>query len=440
MTRSSGPEATRPPPDPPRRIGHENAKRPSESRLARRSFPLYPSPAMDPRYKSALNRGVPPARPGEFAPLRIGPLALEVPIVLAPMAGITNPPFRTLCRGFGAGLYVSEMITARALVERNAKTLRLAGFDPSEKPRSLQLYGVDAHYTREAVRWLVGEGHVDHVDLNFGCPVRKVTRRGGGAAIPLKPNLLRAIVRAAVGAAGGVPVTIKFRIGVDDGLETFRDAGRIAADEGCAAVAMHARTAAQLYDGEARWDAIAELVGRVRTIPVLGNGDVWEAWDALRMMREPGCAGVVVGRGCLGRPWLFRDLADVFAGREPADPPAFGEVARVMLDHAERLAGWMGERLGLRNFRKHATWYTKGFPGSTRLRDALIRIESLAELRAVLETADPDEPFPAHAMRLPRGKRGGRQRVALPDGYLDDLDDATPPAAELANAEAVSGG
>jgi nifR3 family TIM-barrel protein len=395
---------------------------------------------MHPCYVSERNRGVAPARAGEFAPLRIGPLALEVPVVLAPMAGITNPPFRTLCRGFGAGLYVSEMITARALVERNAKTLRLAGFDPSEKPRSLQLYAVDAHYTREAVRWLVGEGLVDHVDLNFGCPVRKVTRRGGGAAIPLKPNLLQDVVRAAVGAAGAVPVTIKFRIGVDEGLETFRDAGRIAEQEGCAAVAMHARTAAQLYAGEARWEAIAELVAQVRSIPVLGNGDIWEAWDALRMMRETGCAGVVVGRGCLGRPWLFRDLADVFAGREPADPPAFGEVAHVMLDHAERLAGWMGERLGLRNFRKHATWYTKGFPGSTKLRDALIRIESLDALRAILAGADPCEPFPAHAMRLPRGKRGGRQRVALPEGYLDDLADATPPAAELACADAVSGG
>ena len=395
---------------------------------------------MDPRYVSQRNRGTPPARPGEFAPLRIGPLAVEAPVVLAPMAGITNPPFRTLCRGFGAGLYVSEMITARALVERNAKTLRLAGFDPSEKPRSLQLYAVDERYTREAVHWLVGEGLVDHIDLNFGCPVRKVTRRGGGAAIPLKPNLLRAIVRAAVGAAGAVPVTIKFRIGVDDGLETFRDTGRIAEGEGCAAVAMHARTAAQLYAGEARWEAIAALVEQVGSIPVLGNGDIWEAWDALRMMRETGCAGVVVGRGCLGRPWLFRDLADVFAGREPADPPSLGEVARIMVDHAERLAGWMGERLGLRNFRKHATWYTKGFPDSTRLRDALIRIESLAELRAILDGVDPGVPFPPHAMRLPRGKRGGTQRVALPDGYLDDLADATPPEAELAVAEAVSGG
>src|SRR5262245_3377241 len=281
---------------------------------------------MDPRYVSQRNRGVPPARPGEFAPLHIGPLALEAPVVLAPMAGITNPPFRTLCRGFGVGLYVSEMITARALVERNAKTLRLAGFDPSEKPRSLQLYAVDERYTREAVSWLVGEGLVDHLDLNFGCPVRKVTRKGGGAAIPLKPNLLRAIVRAAVQAAGAVPVTMKFRIGVDDRLVTFLRAGEIGASEGCAAIALHARTAAQLYSGAARWDAIAALKAAVREIPVLGNGDIWEAADALKMMRRTGCAGVVVGRGCLGRPWLFRELAAAFTGASPPTPPRLGEV------------------------------------------------------------------------------------------------------------------
>lgn len=395
---------------------------------------------MDPAYVGEQNRGVPPARTGEFAPLRIGPLTLPQPVVLAPMAGITNPPFRTLCRGFGGGLYVSEMIAARALVEGSGKTLRLAGFDPSESPRSLQLYGVDAHYTGEAVRWLVGEGHVDHIDLNFGCPVRKVTRRGGGAAIPVKPNLLRSIVRAAVRAAGVVPVTIKFRVGIDERLHTYLETGRIAEGEGCAAVALHGRTAAQLYEGEADWRTIAELKQAVRAIPVLGNGDVWEAWDALRMMRETGCDGVVVGRGCLGRPWLFRDLSDVFAGREPSDPPSFGEVAAVMRDHAKRLVDWMGSPWGARDFRKHATWYTKGFPGSARLRDRLIRIDSLDDLEAILADVDPDEPFPPAAMRARRGKRGRRQKVTLPEGYLDDLEDATPPAAELATPEAISGG
>ena len=401
---------------------------------------------MDPRYRSPQSRDVSPARPGEFGAARVGPIAVDPPVVLAPMAGITNAPFRRLCRRFGAGLYVSEMITARALVEGSAKTRRLAEFAPDEKPRSLQLYGVDPHYVGEAVAWLVGEGRVDHLDMNFGCPVPKVTRRGGGAAIPLKRNLLRAIVRAAVRHAGDVPVTIKFRIGLDERFHTFLEAGRIAEDEGCRAVALHARTAAQLYDGEARWDAIARLKDAVRTIPVFGNGDIWEAWDALRMMRATGCDGVVVGRGCLGRPWLFRDLADVFAGREPADPPLLGEVADLMLEHAEMLAAWArganggatGEAIGVRMFRKHATWYTKGFAHSTRLRDRLIRIERLDELREILDGVEREEPFPPGAMRVPRGKRGGTQKVALPVGFLDDLDDATPPGAEA--EDETSGG
>jgi nifR3 family TIM-barrel protein len=380
--------------------------------------------------RSALNRDVPPARPGEFPPLAYGPLRVDPPVVLAPMAGVTNAPFRRLCRRFGAGLYVSEMITARALVEGNAKTRRLAEFAPDEKPRSLQLYGVDPHFVGEAVAWLVGEGKVDHLDLNFGCPVPKVTRRGGGAAIPLKPRLLRAIVRAAVARAGAVPVTLKFRIGIDDAHETFLDAGRIGAEEGCAAVALHARTAAQLYDGEARWEAVAALKAAVRGIPVLGNGDVWEAWDALRMMRATGCDGVVVGRGCLGRPWLFRDLADVFAGREPEAPPRLGEVVAVMLEHAELLAAWCGEEPGLRSFRKHAAWYTKGFRDSAQLRQRLTRVAALAELRGELAFLDGSEPFPVHSLRVPRGKHGGTQRVALPDGYLANLGDDTPPCPE----------
>ncbi|MFI5314516.1 MAG: tRNA dihydrouridine synthase DusB [Myxococcota bacterium] len=393
---------------------------------------------MDAQYRSPLNRDVPAARRGEFAPLRIGPLEVWPPVVLAPMAGVTNAPFRTLCKRFGAGLYVSEMITARALVEGSEKTLRLAGFSPEEKPRSLQLYGVDPHFVGEAVAFLVDGGRVDHIDMNFGCPVRKVTRRGGGAALPLRRRLLRNIVRAAVTRARGVPVTLKFRIGVDDQLTTFLDCGRIAEDEGCAAVALHARTAAQLYDGEARWDAIARLRESVRSIPVLGNGDIWEAEDALRMMRTTGCDGVVVGRGCLGRPWLFRDLADVFDGREPQNPPRFGEIADLMLAHARLLAAWFGEEFGVRGFRKHATWYTKGFRDSKALRLRLCLVRDLDELEEALAGIDRFEHFSPVAVRAPRGKSGGTQRVALPDGYLDRLDDDTPPGVEA--EDPTSGG
>ena len=394
--------------------------------------------AVDPVYRSELNRDVQPARPGEFAPIPLGPLCVWPPVVLAPMAGVTNYPFRSICKGFGAGLYVSEMITARPLVDGNRKTLKLADFGPDEVPRSLQLYGVDPYYVGEAVKRLVGEGRVEHIDLNFGCPVRKVTSKGGGAAIPLKPKLLASIVRAAVSNAEDVPVTIKFRIGIDERYKSSVCTGRIGQEEGCAAVALHARTAAQLYDGEARWETIAELKHAVTTIPVLGNGDIWEAEDALRMMRQTGCDGVVVGRGCLGRPWLFRDLADVFEGREPSDPPRLGAIVAIMLDHAARLVAWFDETSGIRMFRKHATWYTKGFRGSARLRRAVMTASTLDELRAVLSGLPPDERFPPSAMRVPRGKTSGTQRVHLPPGYLDDLDDATPPSADA--AVATSGG
>jgi nifR3 family TIM-barrel protein len=385
---------------------------------------------MDAVYKSDLNRDVPMAKPGEFAPLEIGPMRVWPPVVLAPMAGVTNYPFRALCRRFGAGLYVSEMITARPLVEGNQKTLRIADFGAEETPRSLQLYGVDPYYVGEATKRLVGEARVDHIDMNFGCPVRKVTSKGGGAAIPVKPRLLAAIVRACVQNAGSVPVTIKFRMGIHDELLTFLDAGRVGESEGCRAVGLHARTAAQLYDGEARWAAIAELKQAVRTIPVLGNGDIWEAEDALRMMRSTGCDGVIVGRGCLGRPWLFRDLARVFAGSEPENPPLLGEIRDIMLEHATLLTDWFGERMAMRSFRRHSTWYTKGFRGSAELRQRLMQIATLIDLRLALETIDGSQPFPPSAMRVPRGKGSGTQAVSLPENYLLDRNDATPPGAD----------
>jgi nifR3 family TIM-barrel protein len=259
--------------------------------------------------------------------------------------------------------------------------------------------------------------------------VRKVTSKGGGAAIPVKPRLLAAIVRAAVQGAGRIPVTIKFRLGIDDRVLTYLDAGKIAESEGCAAVGLHARTAAQLYDGLARWEAIAELKSSVR-IPVLGNGDIWEAQDALRMMRSTGCDGVIVGRGCLGRPWLFRDLADVFRGQTPSEPPRLGEIAKIMREHAQRLSDWIGEAPALRSFRRHATWYTKGFRGSAELRERFMHLSTLAELDEALSRVDPHAPFPRHSLRVPRGKSSGTQSVSLPPGYLDQRDDATPPGAE----------
>lgn len=392
---------------------------------------------MDAVYQSTLNQSVRVASPGEFSPLAVGSLLVWPPVVLAPMAGVTNYPFRSICREFGAGLYVSEMISARPLADGRDKTLKLAGFGPGESPRSLQLYATDPYYTREAVRRLVGEGQVDHIDMNFGCPVRKVTRKGGGAALPLRPALLASVVRAAVGAAEHVPVTIKFRIGIDDLTPTYADAGRVAEEEGCAAVGLHARTAAALYSGSANWDAIADLKQLV-DIPVLGNGDIWEAGDALRMMRRTGCDGVIVGRGCLGRPWLFRDLSDVFDGREPVNPPGFGEVLDVMIEHAGRLAAWFGEEEALVSFRRHVTWYTKGFTLPPEVRRRMTLVATLDELRSVFADVDRSQPFPPESMRAKRGKKGGSQTVALPPGYRDRREDRTPPEAD--DDVLVSGG
>jgi nifR3 family TIM-barrel protein len=384
----------------------------------------------------------PAARPGEFAALKVGPLQVWPPVVLAPMAGITNAPFRTLCREHGAGLYVSEMITSRALVERSRKTLELIRFGADESPRSIQLYGVDPHVVAEAVRFVVGEGLVDHVDLNFGCPVPKVTRRGGGAALPYKRRLLGDILVGAVRAAGTVPVTMKMRMGIDAERLTFLDAGRIAQDSGVATVALHARTAAQHYSGLADWSAIGELKAAL-DIPVLGNGDIWEAADALRMMRETGCDGVVVGRGCLGRPWLFGDLAALFAGEGrdgPAAGPPLGEVAAIMRRHAVLLTAWLGEDRALRDFRKHVAWYLKGFVVGAGTRARLGQVCTLTELDELLATLELYQPWPESAVGSPRGRTSGMRRVVLPDGWLDDPWDRMVPAREEQADEAIHSG
>lgn len=366
-------------------------------------------------------------------PLRLGSLEVPTPVVLAPMAGITNAAYRRLCREQGAlgtevagppGLYVCEMITSRGLVERDTMTLSMLTFDPLEDVRSVQLYGTDPAYVGKATEILCAEHGVGHVDLNFGCPVPKVTRKGGGAALPWKRGLLGEILEAAVRAATpyDVPVTMKTRKGIDDDHLTYRDAGRLAQESGCAAIALHGRTAIQGYSGEADWDAIGDLVSRVE-IPVLGNGDLWEASDALRMVEATGVAGVVVGRGCLGRPWLFRDLAAAFAGRSVATLPTLGEVATMMRRHAELLSEHMGEERGCKEFRKHVTWYLKGFGAGGELRRSLGLVTSLAELDRMLAELDPGEPFPVRELGTPRGRQGGpRKGVALPEGWLDDTD------------------
>ncbi|MFW0789110.1 tRNA dihydrouridine synthase DusB [Gordonia sp. CPCC 205333] len=362
---------------------------------------------------------------------RIGPYPVDPPVVLAPMAGVTNRAFRRLCREYGSrdAIYVCEMITARAVVERNDKTLHMMSFDDDESPRSMQLYGVDPATLGEAVRIIVGEGLADHIDLNLGCPVPKVTRLGGGAALPYKRGLFGQIVRAMVSAAepAGVPVTFKFRIGIDDDHLTYLDTGRIAEDNGAAAVALHARTASQRYSGTADWSAIARLKEAVTTIPVFGNGDIFAASDAVAMMAQTGCDGVVVGRGCLGRPWLFAELSAALRGEELPTPPTLGEVGTILARHALLLAEHHGEDRGLRDLRKHMTWYLMGFPVGSDLRRAFASVSTLTELNGLIAQLDPDIPFPDDATG-PRGRQGSPGKVALPHGWLDDPEDATVPA------------
>ena len=388
--------------------------------------------------RSELNKDTPVAKPGEFRPLTLGggggQLCVDPPVVLAPMAGVTNAPFRSLCRQFSEQrcLYVSEMIVAKSFAMGHKRTLRLASFGADEEQgvKSIQLYGTHPESLAAAAKVLVSEWGVHHIDMNFGCPVRKVTANGGGSAIPVRPRLMARLVRAVVnqsqGQGRGVPVTVKFRKGIDDDLLTFLDAGRVAEAEGAAAVGLHARTAAQLYSGEADWAAIGELKAAV-SVPVLGNGDIFEGFDALRMMRQTGCDGVIVGRGCLGRPWLFGDLVDVFRGREPQEPPSLEEVFAVAVRHAGLLAEFFGEREGMLQMRKHMSWYTKSFHGMSRVRPRLMQVATLAELQevlqGVLQQLPQDLSFPVAGLRAKRGKDSRAQKVSLPPGFLKDRDD-----------------
>ena len=371
--------------------------------------------------------------------LRIGPIALDAPVVLAPMAGITNTAFRRLCREYGAGLYVSEMITSRALVERNATTMRLITHHESETPRSIQLYGVDPSTVENAVRLLVAEDRADHIDLNFGCPVPKVTRKGGGAALPWKSGLFRDIVTRAARAAEHVPLTVKMRKGIDADHLTYLDAGRIAEDAGVTAVALHARTASEFYSGSADWSAIAALKEAVTSVPVLGNGDIWSADDAARMMRETGCDGVVVGRGCLGRPWLFGDLARRLGGPGTAAPPVdatLAFVADAFRRHAELLIEFFDdESRGCRDIRKHVAWYFKGYPVGGDLRARFATVSSLAEIDDLIGELDLSAPYPGAAAEGQRGRAGSPKRPALPEGWLHSRELAAGASGAMAEAE-----
>lgn len=390
---------------------------------------------------------MPKSRPA----LTYGKIQIATPVVLAPMAGITNTAFRRLCREFGGGLYVSEMITSRALVERTEESMRLISHHSSEEIRSVQLYGVDPKTISEAITMLVAEDRADHIDLNFGCPVPKVTRKGGGAALPWKQDLFSSILNAAVKAAGDIPLTIKMRKGIDADHLTFLDAGKAARDAGVTAVALHARTAADYYSGQADWNAIATLREALPDVQVLGNGDIWSAADAIRMMRETGVDGVVVGRGCLGRPWLFGDLQSAF-DQYLTNPnstteinqiqPSLGEVADAFKRHAELLVEFFESEVhACRDIRKHVAWYFKGYPVGGEFRAALSQVESLDQMDLILATLSRDEPYPGEEAEGPRGRLGGSKVCALPENWLTSRDLVGDQRSVLQEAElGVSGG
>jgi nifR3 family TIM-barrel protein len=374
--------------------------------------------------------------------LKIGRLSLDVPVILAPMAGITNTAFRRLCREYGAGLYVSEMITSRALVERTPESMRLIRHHDSETTRSIQLYGVDPRTVAEAITMLVAEDRADHIDLNFGCPVPKVTRKGGGAALPWKTQLFREIVEGAVRAAGDIPLTIKMRKGIDADHLTYLEAGRIAEGAGVASIALHARTAAEFYSGTADWSAIETLKNVVTGVPILGNGDIWSAEDALRMTRETGADGVVVGRGCLGRPWLFGDLSAGFGGGGAKIEPNLGFVATAFKRHAELLAEFFDgdEDRACRDIRKHVAWYFKGYAVGGDLRARLATVQSLAMMDDLLAQLDWEQPYPGADAEGQRGRAGTPKNPSLPDRWLESRELQEAHRAELTEAELHSSG
>ena len=388
----------------------------------------------------------------DLAPIKTERFEVSPPVVLAPMAGITNQAFRKLCREFGAGLYVSEMVTTRALVNRNPETIRMVTPDPDEEIKSVQLYGTDPQVMQEAVRLLVEENRADHIDINMGCPVPKVTRKGGGAALPWKKDLFSEIINSAVKTANEttkalgqkkVPVSVKMRIGIDEDHQTYLEASEAAARAGVAWVALHGRTANQMYSGKANWNAIRTLVERMQVfeVPVLGNGDIWSAQDAIKMVKDTGAAGVVIGRGCLGRPWIFGQLSAAFLGRPIPQDPGLAEISKIMYRHAQLLCELYGDYKGIRDIRKHIAWYLKGFSVGSELRTKLALVESLEEFETLLNQMDLNQDFPVSIADLPRGRTGSEKRVALPQGWLDSQYLNVNEASELVAAElSVSGG
>jgi len=310
------------------------------------------------------------------------PSAHDFALILAPMAGVSEAPFRQICRQMGADVVISEFLSSEAIRRRIRTTLEGAEFEPCERPIGIQIYGADPAAMAEAASLITEHYQPEFIDINFGCPVKKVVQRNGGSGCLRDMDLVTRIIRAVIGATH-LPVTVKTRSGWDDAT---RDPVAIALrmqDAGARAFTLHARTRTQMFSGRARWDEIARVVEAL-DIPVIGNGDIETAEDVVRLREQTGCAGAMIGRGAFGNPWLFRDAQLLLAGGRKAAAPDAAERFRVALDHARLAIRLQGDtRKTVIEFRKHLGWYTRGLHGASELRQRLFQVESMAEAEAI---------------------------------------------------------
>lgn len=318
--------------------------------------------------------------------LRIGNVSIENPVILAPMAGVCNPPFRKIAKRLGAGMVCAEMVSDKGLVHGSLKSQQMLTILEDEHPVSLQLVGYDKESMVRAAEML-GETNADLIDINMGCPVLKIYKNGSGAALARDPNYAAEIVRAVVERVDK-PVTVKFRKGWDDESVNAVEVAKAVEQAGAQAVSVHGRTAKQLYSGVADWSIIRRVKEGVQ-IPVIGNGDVVEPDDAKRLLENTGCDGVMVGRGALGNPWIFREITHYLKTGRVLSGPSAEERIDVAIEHLRHLVRYKGEVIGVREMRKHAAWYIKGLPGAAGERDVINQQTTLAgmeeALRAYLE-------------------------------------------------------